>query len=131
MLSNCSALNKYGPLIGRICLSIIFIIAGWNKLTGFEGTLEHMSNKGLPLTELLLVLTIIIELGGGLMLFFGLLARWAALAIALFIIPVTIVFHPFWADPTQFHAFFKNLAILGGMLYIMVHGSGPYSIGKS
>lgn len=131
MLNNCNAIAKFGPLAGRILLSVIFIIAGWKKLTGFEGTLGYMASKGLPFTELLLVLTIIIELGGGLLILLGWQARWAALAIFLFLIPVSIIFHPFWADPEQFNSFFKNLAIMGGMAYIVSYGSGPLSLGKS
>lgn len=131
MLSNCSAINRFGPLLGRICLSVIFIIAGWSKIGGFADTAGYMAGKGLPLTEVLLVLTIIIELGGGLMILLGWQARWGALAIFLFIIPVTLIFHPFWADPGEFNSFFKNLAIMGGMLYIVVHGPGPFSLGKS
>lgn len=136
MLANCAAVSKFGPLVGRILLSVIFIISGWNKLTGFAGTLGHMADKGLPYTEILLVLTIIIELGGGLMILLGWHARWAALAIFLFIIPVTLVFHPFWAFTgqeaiQQFHTFMKNLAIMGGMVYIASYGSGPLSLGKA
>ncbi len=126
----CKLLQQYGPLVGRILLSVIFIIAGAKKIFGFAGTAGYMASKGLPMTEVLLVLTIIIELGGGLMILVGYQARWAATAIFFFLIPVTVVFHPVWADPEQFNAFFKNLAIMGGMMYIMVYGSGPLSLGK-
>ena len=85
----CSLLKQYGPLLGRILLSVIFIIAGINKITGFEGTAGYMASKGLPMVEVLLVLTILIELGGGLMILLGWQARWGATAIFLFIIPVT------------------------------------------
>jgi putative oxidoreductase len=130
----CSLLKQYGPLLGRILLSTIFIMAGFNKITGFEGTAGYMASKGLPMTEVLLVLTILIELGGGLMILFGWQARWGATAIFLFLIPVTLVFHQFWAVEgqeamQQFNSFFKNLAIMGGMAYIMVFGSGPLSLG--
>lgn len=130
-LANCNAIQKYAPLVGRVLLSLIFIIAGWNKIGGFEGTAGYIASKGLPLPEVLLVLTILIELGGGLLLLLGLQARWAALAIFLFVILVSIVFHPFWSNPDEFNSFFKNLAIMGGMLYVVAHGSGPYSLGKS
>ena len=125
----CKLLQQYGPLAGRVLLSVIFIIAGAKKIFGFAGTAGYMASKGLPMSEVLLVLTIIIELGGGLMILLGWQARWAATAIFLFLIPVTVIFHPAWADAEQFNSFFKNLAIMGGMMYIMVHGSGPLSIG--
>jgi putative oxidoreductase len=55
-------------------------------------------------------------------------ARWAALVIFLYVIPVTLVFHPFWTDASQLWNFWKNVAIMGGMLYIMAYGPGPFSI---
>lgn len=125
----CKHLEQYGPLIGRILLSVIFILAGFHKITGFEDTAGYMASKGLPMVNVLLVLTIIIELGGGLLILVGYQARWAATALFLFLIPVTAVFHPVWADAEQFNAFFKNLAIMGGMMYLMVYGSGPLSLG--
>lgn len=124
----CTPLKQYGPLAGRILLALIFILAGYGKIKGWDGTLGYMASKGLPMPEVLLALTILVELGGGLLLLVGFQARWAALAIFLFLIPVTLIFHPFWADPDQYNAFMKNLAIMGGMLYVMTYGSGPYSI---
>lgn len=124
----CTPLKQYGPLAGRILLALIFILAGYGKIKGWDGTLGYMTSKGLPMPEVLLALTILVELGGGLLLLVGFQARWAALAIFLFLIPVTLIFHPFWADPDQYNAFMKNLAIMGGMLYVMTYGSGPYSL---
>ena len=127
----CQLLRQYGPLLGRSLLALIFIIAGFKKLTGFEQTAAFMASKGLPFTEILLVLTIIIELGGGILILTGLKARWAAAAVFLFVIPVTVVFHPVWSDASQFNSFFKNLAIMGGMIYIVVFGAGPLSLGDN
>jgi len=126
----CKLIQQYGPLLGRILLSVIFIIAGIRKIFSFAGTAGYMASKGLPVSEVLLVLTIMIELGGGLMILLGWQARWAATVIFMFLIPVTVVFHPVWADPAEFNSFFKNLAIMGGMMYIMVYGSGPLSLGR-
>ncbi len=135
MYKACEMTKQYAPLVGRALLSFIFIISGWGKLTGFSGTAAYMASKGIPMPEVLLVPTIFIELGGGLMLLLGWNARWAALAIFLFIIPTTLIFHAFWVTDAaqmqnQIIHFMKNLAILGGMLYIMAYGSGPYSLGK-
>lgn len=90
-----------------------------------------MASKALPFVLLLLILSIIIELGGGLLLAIGWHARWAALAIFLFVIPVTIIFHPVWVDPAQKWVFWKNVFILGGMLYVMAYGPGPPALGTS
>ena len=124
----CQLLRQYGPLTGRSLLALIFIIAGFHKLTGFQETAGIMAGKGIPFPEIVLVPTILIELGGGLMILTGFKARWAAAAIFLFVIPVTVIFHPFWSDASQFISFFKNLAIMGGMLYIVVFGSGPIGL---
>ncbi|MGH8715329.1 MAG: DoxX family protein [Burkholderiales bacterium] len=130
----CEMTKQYAPLIGRILLALIFIISGFGKITAFNSTADYMAGHGLPIPQLLLVATILIELGGGLMIALGWQARWAALAIFLFIIPTTLIFHPFWvADAAQMQNqinFMKNIAIMGGMLYIMAYGSGPFSLGK-
>ena len=133
----CNAIRQFAPLLGRILLAAIFILSGFNKIGGFEQTVGYMASKGLPMAQVLLVLTIIVELGGGLMIAFGYYARWAAGIIFLFLIPVTFIFHPFWAEAANAQLdmimFFKNLAIMGGMLYIVAYGPGPYSVrpGKS
>ncbi len=127
--------KQYGPLIGRVLLSVIFLLSGWGKIGGFQQTVGYMASKGLPLTEVLLVLTIAIELGGGLMLLLGWRARWAALVIFLWLIPTTLIFHAFWAaDAAQMQSqwvnFMKNLSIMGGMMYVVAFGPGPYSLSK-
>jgi putative oxidoreductase len=131
----CKCLDKYGPLLGRFLLTVIFILAGIGKITDFAGNANLLVAKGLPMANVLLALAIIVELGGALMILVGWQARWAATALFFFVIVVTLIFHPFWsfqgAEAVQnFRDFFKNLAILGGLMYIMVHGSGPLSLGK-
>lgn len=129
------ALRSWMLLIGRILLAFIFILSGYGKLGDFAGTAAYMGSRGLPVPELLLVPTILVELGAGLMLALGIKARWAALAIFLFLIPVTLIFHAFWAAPpdqmqNQMNHFLKNVAIMGGMLYIMGAGAGRYRVWK-
>ncbi len=129
----CEAGKQYGPLGGRILLSLMFIISGWGKITGFAGTAGYMASMGMPFPQLLLVGAIIVEFGCGLMLLFGWKARFAALAIFLFVIPATLIFHNFWAaDPAQAQNqmihFMKNVTIMGGMLYVMAFGAGPLSL---
>ena len=130
----CQLAKQFGPLVGRILLALIFVMSGFSKITGFAGTAGYIAGKGLPMAEVLTVLTIIIELGGGLLIIVGWQARWAAAAIFLFIIPVTFIFHAFWSvtDPQAQYMdmlmFMKNLAIMGGMLMIVAYGSGPYSL---
>ncbi|MDX1555889.1 MAG: DoxX family protein [Xanthomonadales bacterium] len=129
------AIQPLATLFGRLLLAYIFLLSGFGKISKFAGTAAYMASKGLPISEILLVATIIIEVGGGLMLVLGWKARWGALAIFLWMIPVTLIFHGYWAvEPeqvrTQMIQFNKNLAIMGGLLYVMVAGSGRYSLDK-
>jgi putative oxidoreductase len=87
------------------------------------------------LIKIMLVLTIAIELGGGLMILVGWQARWAAAIVFLRMIPVTWLFHAYWGLPpdqmqAQFIQFQKNLAIMGALLLVVAQGSGAYSLGK-
>ncbi len=131
----CNLAKQFAPVTGRALLALIFVLSGFNKIGGFAGTAGYMASKGLPMAEVLLVLTIIIELGGGLLIMLGWQARWAAAAIFLFLIPVTLVFHNYWAvdaaqQQMQMIQFMKNLSIMGGMLMIVAFGPGPYSLGR-
>ena len=133
--TNNTTVSNVAALVGRLLLAIIFIKAGWGKIGGFEGTAGYMASKGLPMVQVLLVLTILVELGGGLLLAIGYKARWAALAIFLFLVPVTVMFHPFWGIPAeqvqnQMNHFLKNVAIMGGMLMVFAFGPGAYSVDK-
>jgi len=124
---------KYQPiglLAGRVLLAYIFVLAGWGKMFKFAGTAGYMASKGMPVPEFFLVCAILVEFVGGLMLAVGWKARWAAAALFLFIIPTTLIFHPMWADPAQTINFQKNLAIMGGMLYVALMGPGKLSLDR-
>lgn len=129
------ALNRFGPLVGRVLLALIFIFAGFSKITGFDGAVGYIQAYGLPMAQLAAVIAIVVELGGGIMIAVGWKARWAAAALFIFVLIASVIFHAFWAveaDQVQLQniMFMKNIAIMGGMLYIMVYGSGPLSVDK-
>jgi len=117
-------------LVGRILIAVLFIPAGWNKISGFAGTAGYIASKGLPLPEVGAAIAIAVELVGGLMLLVGFKTRWAALALFVFLIPTTVFFHPFWADPSQATSFWKNVAIMGGVLYVWAFGAGRLSLDR-
>lgn len=122
-------------LVGRILLGSIFVLSGFQKLMGYSGLVATIAGKGLPMPQVLAVLSVAIELGAGLLLVVGLKARWAALLLFLFTIPVTLTFHNFWtmagADAAMNEIqFLKNVAIMGGMLLAAALGPGRYSIDK-
>ena len=123
-------------LVGRILLAVIFIISGIGKITGFDGTVGYIASKGLPMAQLVAIATIVVEVGGGIMLAVGYKARWAALALAVFTLLAAIIFHNFWAveaaqKMNQQINFLKNLAITGGMLMVFAFGPGRISVDKS
>lgn len=128
---NLNAYQPWGLLAGRLLLAYIFVLSGFGKIGGFAGTAKYMASKGMPMVEVLLVGAIVIELIGSLMLVVGWKARWGAWAIFLFLIPTTLIFHPAWADPAQAIQFNKNLAIMGGMLYVAFMGPGRLSLDKA
>jgi putative oxidoreductase len=121
------------PLAGRVLLALIFVMSGFGKITGFAGTVGYIASKGLPMAELAAVLAIVVELGGGLLLIAGWKARWAAAALAFFSLVAAFLFHNYWAVPpemaqNQMIHFMKNLAIAGGLLQIVAHGAGAWSV---
>ena len=128
--------NRDGPaLVARILLTVMFIYSGFGKITGFEGTVGYIASKGMPVPQLLAIGAIAIELGAGLLLLVGYKARWAALAIFLFLIPATLAFHNFWASsPDQYQMqkinFLKNLTIMGGMLMVWAFGPGRFALDR-
>ena len=130
-----NALNRYGPLAGRILIALIFVFAGFGKITGFDGTVGYIASKGLPLPQLAAIGAIIVELGGGIMLVLGWKTRWAAAAILIFTALAALIFHDFWAASpdqaqNQMIHFMKNMAIAGGLLFVVMHGGGALSLDR-
>lgn len=128
--------KKFGPLVGRILLALIFIISGFGKIVDFQGTVGYIQSAGLPAAQLGAIVAIIVELGGGILLVLGWKARWAAAALFIFTFLAGILFHAFWSSPPeqammQQIQFMKNLAIMGGLLFVVAYGSGPLSADRN
>lgn len=122
-------------LLGRCALSLIFLYAAYNKITQWEATLQYMGQRGLSQESILLFLVCIIEFFGALSLILGFKARWGALMLALFLIPVNLLFHDFWSYTSvkgteETIRFLGNLAIFGGLLFAFVTGPGSISFDK-
>ena len=120
-------------LIGRVLLALLFVPSGFGKIGGFAGTVGYIASKGVPLPELAAAAAIGVELGLGLLLLVGWQTRWAALGIAIFTVVITFIFHNFWALPAeqviqQQQAFFKNIAVVGGLLTVAAWGAGAWSL---
>lgn len=116
------------PLAARILISTIFIMAAINKSMDLLGSEQYMAAYGIPAAGILLVLSIIIEIFGGLSILLGFKAKWGAIALFIFLIPTTLIFHTEVTDQIQSIMLLKNLAMMGGLLMVANYGSGPYSL---
>ncbi|QSX79746.1 DoxX family protein [Agrilutibacter solisilvae] len=119
-------MNASLSLLGRIGLSLIFIISGWGKIAGFDATQGYMESVGVP--GALLPLVIALELGGGLAIAAGAFTRWVALGLAAFSLVAALIFHANLGDQMQAIMFWKNFAIAGGFLLLAANGPGPLSV---
>lgn len=120
------------PLPARLFLAAIFIWSGTGKISGWEQTAGYMGSRGIPLITFFLIMAILFEIGGGLSILLGIKARLGALALIIFMVPTTLIFHSYWTYPLeeqfmQTIMFMKNLAIIGGLLMVFRFGAGEYS----
>jgi putative oxidoreductase len=115
-------------LAGRILLSIIFIWAGWGKLLGFAATIGYFDKIGLPLPPAAAAVAVFMELGVGLALLAGLFTRLSGAALAAWCIVTALVAHTNFADRNMEIHFLKNVAMTGGLLYVVAFGAGAYSL---
>lgn len=120
-------------LVARLLMAVLFLPAGISKLTGFAGTVGYIGSVGLPLPTVGAVLALVVEIGGSIALLAGLGTRIAAVVLAVFTLAAGVFFHAFWAVPadqvfvTQL-LFYKNIAVVGGLLALAAHGAGAWSL---
>lgn len=120
--------ENVGVLVARILMPILFIVAGWGKITGYAGTQQYMEAMGVP--GFMLPLVILLELGGGLAILFGFLTRFTALFTAGFTLLTAFLFHSNFAEGVNQLMFMKNLSIAGGFLVLGLVGPGAWSIDR-
>ena len=128
--------NPVVPLAGGILLAVVFLVAGYGKLVAFAGTSGYLAKLGFPAPDVMTVLAIAVELGGALLLVAGWRTRWAAWALILFVAVATFAAHRFWEfDASQYrnqmNHFLKNLALIGGLLFVVEFGPGRMAVDKS
>jgi len=121
-------LSSSGLLVARVLLSSIFLFSGVKKIFGFSATQAYMTHHGMKMTGLFLVLAILFEVGGGLSVLLGYFPRLGALALLLFLVPTTVVFHRDFGNPAQVVQFSKNVAIMGGLVAILAAGGGGFAL---
>lgn len=113
-------------LIGRVALAFIFVMAGYSKIGGYEGTVGYMESVGLP--GMLLPLVIALELGGGLAIVVGFFTKPIAAALAAFSVLAAFIFHADFGDQMQSILFMKNIGLAGGLLLLVANGAGELSV---
>lgn len=124
--------NILHPL-ARFLVAVIFLLSGVGKLFGFADTAQMMAGVGFPAPSFFLVCAIAIELVGGTLLLTGYKTRYAAIALIVFLIPATIIFHAAnIADPVhgqeQMINMLKNLAIIGALIKFAADGAGAFAV---
>ena len=128
-----NALQNPVSLVGRILLAALFLPAGIGKLTGFAGTVGYITSVGLPLPQVAAAIALVVEIVGGIALITGFGTRFAALALAVFTLVASVFFHNYWAVPAEQQMiqqlmFFKNIAVVGGLLTLAAWGAGSWSL---
>ncbi len=124
-------------LIGRVLLGVLFLVAGIRQIIFYAGSVAYFTKLGFPAPEVMGVLAILIEIGCGALLILGWQTRRASWLLVLFVVIATAMAHRFWEfDAPQYanqmNHFLKNVAIVGGLLYVAVLGAGALSLdGKS
>jgi putative oxidoreductase len=124
-------MNNLAALVGRILIALIFLQSGVEKFVHYSGTLGYMTKAGLPFPEVLLVASAVVETLAAAAIIAGWKARWAALALVAWMIPVTLIFHNPAAGQDAMIHFMKNVSITGGLLMLFAFGPGALSARRS
>lgn len=121
--------SAYLTLIGRVLLGLIFLVSGINKIADPQGTQQYMTMMGMTwMTTVFYIGAVAVELAGAISLMLGYRAKAGGWLLFLFLIPTTLIFHTNFADPNQMIHFLKNVAMMGGLLYVARYGAGRYSM---
>jgi putative oxidoreductase len=121
-------------LVGRIAVAQIYVVSGFGKLMGLSAFAASLARNGVPMPEVLAPIGAVVEFFGGLAVLLGFKTRWSAALILLFTIVATFIGHRYWdvVDPllrrNQQTHFYKNVTIMGGLLFLIVTGGGRFSI---
>lgn len=120
-------------LIGRIAIGQLYVVSGFGKITALSAFGAALAKDGVPAPDVMAVIGASVEFFGGLALVFGLKTRWVGALLVLFTIFATLLRHRYWEfEPPlrggQYGNFYKNITIIGGLLYVVATGGGRFSI---
>lgn len=120
--------DTYLSALGRFLMSVLFIGSGLSKIGAPDATIGYIASVGLPFSTMVYGITVLVEVGGGLLLLVGFQTRLTAAILALFTLAAGLIFHSHFADQNQTIHFMKNLAIAGGLLQVAAMGAGGLSL---
>ncbi len=115
-------------LVGRIFISFVFLLSGFNKIGNYEGTIGWMESFGMP--GIFLIPAIILEVGAPILIIIGYKVKISAALLSLFCIATAVIFHNDFSNQMQFISFMKNIALAGGFLFLVVNGAKDFSLDK-
>jgi len=115
-------------LVGRIFISLVFLLSGFNKIGNYEGTIDWMESFGMP--GIFLIPAIILEVGAPILIIIGYKVKISAALLSLFCIATAVIFHNDFSNQMQFISFMKNIALAGGFLFLVVNGAKDFSLDK-
>ena len=117
-------------LFARICVAILFLIAAYNKIKGYNFFVGYFGKLGIPMPAISTPIIIAIELIGGLCMLAGYKVRMVGPVLALFCIVAGLFAHTAFGDPNHLNHFLKNIGLFGSVMLFMVTGAGAYSVDK-
>ena len=120
--------QAYVSAIGCALMALLFIGSGLSKLGAAEATTGYIASVGLPFASVVYALTVLVEIGGGVLLLLGYQFRPVAAILALFTLAAGLIFHSNLADQNQMIHLMKNFAIAGGLLHMAATGTGRFSL---
>jgi putative oxidoreductase len=123
-----SPTNDAAAFLGRLLLSVIFVLSGFQKLAEFSGTVALMGSEGLPFPLLAAIVAVLVECVGGILLIVGYQTRLTGIVLALWCIATALVAHRNFGNPDQMINFLKNVAMAGGFLQLAAFGAGAWSL---
>ena len=115
-------------LIGRIFISLVFLLSGFNKIGNYEGTVGWMESLGMP--GIFLIPAIILEVVAPILIIVGYKVKISSALLSLFCVATAVIFHNDFSNQMQFVSFMKNIGLAGGFLFLVVNGAKDFSLDK-
>lgn len=129
-------MKHFFDLLARMMLSTIFIFEAYDSISFYGKTKNTMTAYGVTWNQDFLLITVIgLLVIGATLVLLGYYANLGAILLLCYMIPITFIVYSFWDDPAdvkhiQSIMFMKNIAIIGGLLLLMVNGSGKWSVNR-